>query len=66
MRPRVNTRLSSAIQQAVVIDATMGAVHAWAYLSALEIPNHTILRVLSSPRKRRVSDPLPESQLATE
>jgi len=66
MRPRENTRLSKAIQQAVVIDATKGAAFAWAYLSAFEVPSATILRVLSSARKRRDTDPLPERQLTTE
>jgi len=56
MRHRENTLLSRAIQQAVIIDATMGATLAWAYLSAYDISNATILRVLSGAAQRRASD----------
>ncbi|MBV6325407.1 hypothetical protein KVP70_31300 [Duganella sp. HSC-15S17] len=59
-------RLSKAIQQAVVIDATKGAAFAWAYLSSFEVPSATILRVLSGARKRRETDPLPERRVTTE
>ncbi len=58
--------MSRAIQQAVVIDAALGAVHAWAYLSALEVPAATILRVLSGADQRRASDRHPAPQLAIE
>lgn len=66
MRLRKNTRLANAIQQAIIIDATIGAAHAWAYLSALDVPKATILRVLSSASQRRASDRRPESRLTTE
>ncbi|WP_332855283.1 hypothetical protein [Duganella sp. S19_KUP01_CR8] len=56
MRPRENTRLADAIQHAIIIDATAGAAHAWAFLSALDVPDHTILRVLSDRARRRDSD----------
>ena len=62
MRPRDNTRLASAIQQALIIDATAGAAQAWAFLSALDVRQETILRVLSGPGPRRASDPQPATQ----
>ncbi|MYM90609.1 hypothetical protein GTP91_25980 [Rugamonas sp. FT82W] len=66
MRLRENTRLANAIQQAIIIDATVGAAHAWAYLSALDVPQSTILRVLSGTGQRRASDRRPASQMTTE
>ncbi|GJI98105.1 hypothetical protein GTP81_15100 [Rugamonas sp. FT107W] len=65
MRLRENTRLAIAIQHAILIDATVGAAHAWAYLSALDVPQSTILRVLSSTGQRRASDPQAARQLTT-
>ncbi|OEZ60744.1 MULTISPECIES: hypothetical protein [unclassified Duganella] len=66
MRHRENTLLSRAIQQAVIIDATMGAALAWAYLSTYNISNATILRVLSGAAQRRASDLQAGQQRATE
>jgi hypothetical protein len=58
MQARENTRLATAIQHAIVIDAKHGAAQAWAYLSAHNVPRDTILRVLSSQNQRRASDRL--------
>ncbi len=59
MQARENTRLSTAIQHAIVIDAKHGAAQAWAYLSAHNVPRHTILRVLSGTQRRASDQPLP-------
>lgn len=64
MRPRENTRIADAIQHAIIIDATAGAAHAWAFLSALGVPDHTILRVLSDRSRRRGSHPHRPERLA--
>lgn len=64
MQPRGNTRLSDAIQHAIIIDATAGAAQAWAFLSALNVPHHTILRVLSDQGQRRGTDLCPLNPLA--
>ena len=58
MQARENTRLATAIQNAIAIDAKHGAAHAWAYLSAYNVPKQTILRVLSGQNQRRASDRL--------
>jgi hypothetical protein len=58
MQSRENTRLATAIQNAIVIDAKHGAAQAWAYLSAHNVPKQTILRVLSGQTGRRATDRL--------
>jgi hypothetical protein len=56
MQPRENLRLANAIRHAIAIDSKRGAAHAWAYLSAHDVPKQTILRVLSSQGQRRATD----------
>ena len=59
METRENIYLAKVIQQAVIIDATAGAAHAWVYLATHEVPKTTILRVLSSHEQRRATDLTP-------
>lgn len=56
MQSRTNQRAAQAVEQAIVIDALSGAATAWAFLAAHDLPQETILRVLSTAAVRRRSD----------
>ncbi|MES2262385.1 MAG: hypothetical protein V4724_28005 [Pseudomonadota bacterium] len=41
------------IERGILIDTSLGAASAWAFLTAHFVPGETILRVLSGPARRR-------------
>lgn len=57
MKMRINLDMSQIIENGLVVDDIQGSLAAWEYLLAHDIPSPIVLRVLSSPARRRESDP---------
>ena len=56
MIPRDNCHMREAVEHGLILDAVKGAAWAWAYMTAHEVPRLVILRVLTSPERRRPGD----------
>ena len=53
---RTNTHLSQIIEQGLTRDLLHGSVVAWKFLASHNVPDDIILRVLTDPAMRRVTD----------
>lgn len=53
--------MSLIVEQGIIQDLLHGSVLAWRFLSANQVPDEVILRVLAEPAKRRVSDRAPSA-----
>ncbi|WP_426100261.1 hypothetical protein [Massilia sp. TSP1-1-2] len=53
---RNNTAMMIIVEQGIVHDSLHGAVKAWRFLAANDVPEDVILRVLSEPARRRTVD----------
>lgn len=53
---RTNTRMALIVEQGITRDLLYGSVVAWKFLSANNVPDALILRVLGDPSQRRGSD----------
>lgn len=56
---RRNTELARAIDKAILLDASVGAVHAWAALGQLGVGRGCIPRLLGLQGKRRRRSVIP-------
>lgn len=56
MQERNNIRNAKIIEQAVALDADMGAAHAWVFLTFHGIPPEIAARVLAESGQRRATD----------
>lgn len=56
MQERNNIHHAQIIEQAVALDAEMGAAHAWVFLTFHGIPPEIAARVLADSGQRRATD----------
>ena len=51
--PRRNTEMASIVDQAIALDARMGASNAWVFMETANVPLTVVKRVLGMPAQRR-------------
>ncbi|MBA5606754.1 hypothetical protein H3H36_15450 [Duganella sp. FT3S] len=51
--PRRNTEMASIVDQAIALDARLGAANAWVYMASAQVPLPVVKRVLGMPAQRR-------------
>ena len=51
--PRRNTEMASIVDQAIALDARMGAANAWVFMESAQVPLPVVKRVLGMPAQRR-------------
>ena len=58
MQDRSDNNLELAVRYGIVLDHTLGAVHAWTFMANQGVDRAVILRVLTEEKARRATDQL--------
>lgn len=56
MQERTDSRMAGIVRRGIVIDAGLGSVRAWSYMTGHGVPEPVISRVLRNPEGCRIED----------